>query len=222
MGKGAQEKSSQALQQMGGTAQSLSGTGSTLQGMGSDIWNQTAPARTLATNSYMGIAQGNMPGIEKFVAPQINAATQQYNAAKQSINETVPGGSRELALRNLGIAQAGAKNQIYSGGVATGLNAVANIGQAGMSGASSLYGQGTNATGAASNTYGNISQQYNQQAAQKGALAGAGIEALGSVAGGGLSGLGGGKGASTKASGSSGMTSAIPSNDDVLGRTYSN
>ena len=182
MGSSAQDKATSALGNQGSIAQSISSLANSQAGLSQGMWNQTAPARTLATNTYMGLAQGNTPGIQKYVAPQINAASQQYDMARKSIEGMAPGGARDAALRNLYVQQAGAKNQIYSGGVSDALAKVGSMGYGAAGTALGGLGQAQQGLGSAGGLYGNSAQGYNQIASQKGAMAGAGAQGLGAAA----------------------------------------
>ena len=145
--------------------------------VGKQLLAEGAPARQMAQNSYMGIAQGNVPGIDKFVAPQINSATQQFYLAKRQAESLPPGAARDLALRDLKLQEAGAKTGIRSGGVA---EATARAGTMGQWGTQS----GLGAYGGASAGYGNVGQQYQQMASSKGAMAGSAMGGLGGFLGG--------------------------------------
>jgi hypothetical protein len=131
----------------------------------------------------MGIAKGNTPGIEKYTAPSISAATQQYALARKSVESMAPGGGRDAALRNLSVQEAGAKNQILSGGYSDALSRLAQLGAGGTSqGFSGLQGA-MSGMGGASSIYGQSAEQWNQMASQKGAQAAGGVGTAGSIAG---------------------------------------
>ena len=182
MGKSAQSSANSALKSQGSVAQSIGNLANTQASMSQGLWDQTAPSRALATNTYMGLAQGNTPGIQKYVAPQINAATQNYDMARKSIEGMAPGGGRDAALRNLTVQQAGAKNQIYSGGVADALSKVSSLGYSGAGTALGGFGQAQQGLMGSANALGNTAQGYNTMASQKGAATGAGVQGLGAAA----------------------------------------
>jgi hypothetical protein len=124
----------------------------------------------------MGLSGGNVPGIEKFTAPQVNAAEQQFALAERSIKDMPPGPSREIALRNLSLQKAGAKTGIYSGAVGESTARLASMGWGGTQAGVGAYGQ-------ASGGFGSVAQGYNEMASNKGGMAGSGVGAAGSVIG---------------------------------------
>lgn len=121
------------------------------------LWGESAPYRKTTGNYWSNIIKGG-PELHKSVAPQINAATNQFALAKKQAENMAPGGLRDASLRDINIAKAGAKTNIYSGGIADALarlSSQANFGTqagiGGMSGANSAFG------GAAGN-YMNLAQ----------------------------------------------------------------
>jgi hypothetical protein len=167
MGKKSQEKADTALDAQNQIAQKQTD-------LAEKLVSESDPARMQALNTYQGIAGGNQPGIQKYVAPQINAATQQFYLARKSAESMAPGGMRDQAMRDISLQEASSKNQIYSGGVQ---DALARSASMGMSGISSGQSGLTSAAG----TYGNIAGSYNDMASSKGGMAGGGIAAAGSV-----------------------------------------
>ena len=184
MGKSAQNSANQALSAQGQVAQQQVDLANKQQQFGQDIWNQTAPARTQATNTYMGLAGGNVPGIQKYVAPQINAATGQYAEARKQAQNMGPGAMRDAALRDISLQQAGTNTGIYSGGTADALSRVASMGWGGVGMSTGAMGQASQGLMGASNTYGNQAGAYSNIASQKGGQVSSLIGGLGAMAGG--------------------------------------
>jgi hypothetical protein len=168
MGKKATEKANLAMEAQTKIA------GRTLD-IGEGILKESAPARQAAQNTYMGLSQGNVPGIEKFVGPQINAATQQFSLAKQSIENMPPGPARDIALRNLKLQEAGTKTGIYSSAPQEATARLASMGWGGTQ-------AGVGTIGQAGEGYSGIAQGYNEMASSKGGMAGSGAGAAGSIA----------------------------------------
>jgi hypothetical protein len=168
MGKGYYKSEANALGQQ---AQ----VGEQQLGLAKQLITESSPWRQYAGNTYMGLAKGNMPGIQSLVAPQINAADQQYAIAEKQIKEMAPGGQRDSLLRNLQLQKAGTKTGIYSGGVSESLARTASMGMGGTQ-------QGVGAFGGASGTFGSNAQGYgslaNAKGSQWGQLAGAAGGAL--------------------------------------------
>jgi hypothetical protein len=129
------------------TAKAQSEIGGKLVDFAQGQWREAAPYRQQTSQYWSNILKGGRP-LETAVAPQINAVTQQYGMAKKGIGELPPGGLRDISMRNAGIAQAGQKASIYSGGINDALARLANqanlgtqSGLSGMQGGSSSYGQ---------------------------------------------------------------------------------
>lgn len=183
MGKKSNEKANTALDAQNRIAQNQINLANRQADIGEQIWKQTAPARDFATNTYMGLAKGNVPGIEKYTAPSINAATQQFYLARKSIESMPPGAARDAAMRDLNMQQAAQNTAIYSGGQADALARVGSMGWGGVGMTTgALGGAQTGMMGAAS-TYGNLAQAYNQMASEKGGMAASGVGAAGSIIG---------------------------------------
>ena len=168
MGKKSAEKSNAALDAQTQIAK-------TTTDIASDLVKESAPARKYAMNTYMGLAKGNVPGIEKLTAPQTNMAAQQFAMARKSVEQMPPGAARDAAMRDISLQEAATKNQIYSGGVNEALARTAAMGWGGTQAGVGAYGQ-------AGGMYGNVGQTYDQMASAKGGMAGAGAGAAGSVA----------------------------------------
>jgi hypothetical protein len=126
--------------------------------------DESSPARMQALNTYQGVAAGNQPGIQKYVAPQINAATQQFYLARKAVESMGPGGMRDQAMKDINLQEAGAKTQIYSGGVSDALARAATMGMSGSTAGQSGYGT-------AGSMYGSVGQTYNDMATSKGGMA---------------------------------------------------
>jgi hypothetical protein len=157
MGKGAAKQSETALAAQSGIAQQELDIGKQLLG-------ETAPARQQALSTYTGLSKGNMPGIQAYVAPQINAATQQFYQARRAALALPPGGQRDQALRDVNLQESASKNQIYSGGVSESTARLASLGMGGTQ-------TGVGAYGTAGQTMGQVAQGYGSLASSKGAQA---------------------------------------------------
>ena len=167
MGKGSANKANANLDVAAGMAQKA-------MGYGADLINQGKPAMTQALNTYSGLASGNVPGVEKFVAPQMQDLEAQYAQAEKTVDSMPAGGARDAAKRDLAISKAGAKNRLFTGGVQSGLSQL-------LSGGEALSGLGLSGiTGGLSGTL-NVGQAYNQMASSKGATAGEGAAAAGGI-----------------------------------------
>lgn len=183
MGKKSAEKANVSIDAQSRAAQSQVGLAERQADIGEQIWGQTAPAREFATNTYMGLAKGNVPGIEKYAAPSINAATQQFYLARKSIESMPPGPARDAAMRDVAMQEAAQKTSIYSGGAADALSRVASMGWGGAGMTTGALGAAQTGMGGAAGTYGNIAQNYGQMASDKGGMAASGVGAAGSVIG---------------------------------------
>lgn len=183
MGKKSAEKANTALDAQSKVAQNQIDLANKQADIGQQIWNETAPARQYATNTYMGLSKGNVPGIEKFTAPSINAATQQFYMARKAVQNMAPGAARDAAMRDINMQEASTKTGIYSGASADALARTASMGWGGVGMTTGAYGAAQAGQAGAGSTYGSVGQSYNQMASQKGAMAGAGLGAIGSVVG---------------------------------------
>ena len=168
MGKGSANKASTSLGNEANVAPQQLSLANQQQNLGTGFAGQGAQNLTQAGNTYSGIANGNVQGIQNYVAPQISAATNQFQQARKQIQSTGPGAARDAALRNLAVTQAGTNTGIYSGGVASALQGLTGVGatQGGL-GTQNLAGAGQNLMGASA-TYGNVGQMYNMMSANKG------------------------------------------------------
>jgi hypothetical protein len=181
MGKEKKERADTALTAQNTVAQSQVDIANRQQDLGESIWKDTAPAREFATNTYMGLAKGNVPGIEKYTAPSINAATSQFYMARKSVESMPPGAQRDAAMRDINSQEAATKTGIYSGSVADATARVASMGWGGVGMTTGLMGGASAGYGSAASIYGSQAESYNQQASQKGGMAGSGIAAAGSI-----------------------------------------
>jgi len=125
--------------------------------IGEALLKAAEPARIQAQNTYMGLSKGNVPGIEKYVAPQTNLMSMQFAQAKRAVEQMPPGGARDAAMRDLNLQMSRAKSDILTGGVAEGTTRLASMGWGGTQAGVGAYGQ-------ASSGYGNIANMYSQQA----------------------------------------------------------
>ena len=153
MGRKSNEKANTALDAQSGIATSL-------QKQGEKLVTDSNPAIDAARASYMGISKGNVPGIEKYVAPGTNAATAQFQMARKAAENMPPGAQRDAALRDIAAQEAAVKTGIYSGGVA---DATSSLGTMGMTGAAT----GLGAQAQAASAQGQVGQTYNNMATQK-------------------------------------------------------
>lgn len=181
MGKGAAKKAEAAAGQQSGVA------GATYD-VGKKVLAESKPARQAAMEYYSGLAKGNAPGIQRYVAPEVASANEQYDLAQREIEKMPPGGARDAAMRELAIKRAGTKTGIYSGGVREATGKLAELGWGGTT-------TGLGAYSSASGSYGNVAKTYSDlsasQAAAWGSLAGGLGGMAGSMMTGGL--MGGGK-----------------------------
>jgi hypothetical protein len=168
MGKKSQEKADTALNAQNQIAQKQTD-------LADKLVSESDPARMQALNTYTGIAGGNQPGIQKYVAPQVNAIAQQFNMARKSAESMPAGGLRDKFLKDITLQEAGAKNQAYSGGVSDSLARMATMGISGTN-------AGQSSLSSAAGTYSNVAGNYNDMASSKGGMAGAGIGAAGTIA----------------------------------------
>jgi hypothetical protein len=181
MGKKSAEKANTALEGQGKVADSQVKLSERQQEMGEQIWAQTAPARDMATNTYMGLAKGNVPGIEKYTAPSINAATQQFTMARKSVESMPPGAARDAAMRDIKMQEAGTKTGIYSGGASDALARTGSMGWGGVGMTTGAMGAAQQGLFGAGSQYGSQAGAYNEMASSKGSMAGSGAGAVGSI-----------------------------------------
>lgn len=157
------------------TAQSQENIANRTLDIGESLLKASEPARTTAQNYYTSIVSGG-PGLDKVVAPQINAATRQYNAARRAISDMPTSGYRDKALSDMRLAEAGTKAGIMSGGIEEALARLASMGWMGTQSGVGAYGSASSGLGAAGQTYAKLSSA-------KGESAGNAAAGLGSVAG---------------------------------------
>jgi hypothetical protein len=129
------------------------------------IFDVSSPWFSLAGNYYGDVAKGGQD-LQRAVAPQVNAVSDQYTTALNSMkNGLPPGGQRDRAMRDWQVARAGTMSGIYGGGVNDAYTRLASMGGAGM-------GMGLGGYGSAANTYGNVSNAQAQMASGKSAASG--------------------------------------------------
>jgi hypothetical protein len=182
MGKGSSKKADSANAAQTDVAKKQIDLAEREQAMGEQIWKETAPARDYATNTYMGLAKGNVPGVEKYTAPSINAATQQFYLARKSVESMPPGAARDAAMRDINMQEASAKTGIYSGGYSDALARTGSMGWGGVGMTTGMMGAAGGGLAQGAGSYGNVAANYEQQASSKGGMAGAGIGAAGTIA----------------------------------------
>lgn len=145
--------------------------------LGAMLLEAAKPAREQAQNTYMGLSKGNIPGIQSYVAPQLNMTNMQFAQAKKAIDAMPPGGAKEAARRDLELQRARGISDVLSGGVAEGTTRLASMGWGGTQAGVGSYGQ-------ASGAYGNIAKMYSEQAsATRQTLGGLASAAGGAAAG---------------------------------------
>jgi hypothetical protein len=181
MGKKSNEKANTALDAQNKIAESQVKLSERQQDIGEQVWKQTAPARDYATNTYMGLAKGNVPGIEKYTAPSINAATQQFYMARKAVESMAPGAARDAALRDINMQEAGTKTGIYSGGMSDALARTGSMGWGGVGMTTGALGQAGQGLLGASGSYGDVAGSYNKMASEKGGMAASGAGMAGSI-----------------------------------------
>jgi hypothetical protein len=121
------------------------------------MWGEAAPYRKQTGDFWSNIIKGG-PQLQQAVAPQINAASQQFSLARKAAKELPPGGLRDISMRNLDTSEAGAKTGIYSGGVSDAVTRLANQANLGTQAGISSMSTGSQALGGASGTYTNLAQ----------------------------------------------------------------
>jgi hypothetical protein len=183
MGKKSNEKANTALDAQNKVAEEQVKLANRQQDIGEQIWRDTGPARDYATNTYMGLAKGNVPGIEKYTAPSINAATQQFYLARKAVESMPPGAARDAAMRDINMQEAGTKTNIYSGGMSDALARTGSMGWGGVGMTTGALGAAGTGLLGASGSYGNIGQSYQQMASDKGGMAASGAGTAGAVIG---------------------------------------
>lgn len=158
MGSGERKKATEAT-----TAQNE--IAKTQTDLSKKIFDTASPWYTLAGSYYGDVAKGGKD-LQRVVAPQVNAASDQYTIALNAMkNSLPPGGQRDRALRDWQISRAGTMSDIYSGGVGNAIERMASMGGAGM-------GMGLGGYGNAANTYGNVSNAQSNMASGKSAASG--------------------------------------------------
>lgn len=182
MGKKSNEKANAAADSQAKVAESQIGLATKQQELGEQVWKETSPARQYATNTYMGIAKGNVPGIEKYTAPSINAATQQFYMARKAVESMPPGAARDAAIRDINMQEASTKTGIYSGGYSDALARTGSMGWGGVGMTTGALGAAQQGLYGAGSQYGSVAGLYNDMASSKGAMAGSGAGAAGSIA----------------------------------------
>jgi hypothetical protein len=155
MGKGETESSKIAAQ---GQADAAKG----LVEMSKQLWGEAAPLRKASGEYYTDILKGG-PSLTRAVAPQVNAATNQFAAAMKGLKSGLPpGGFRDVSLRDLKIGEAGTKAGIYSGGVNEAAARVASQGTMGTQAGISSAGSGGSTYGGASQNFANLANMKAQ------------------------------------------------------------
>lgn len=155
------------------TARAQAQIGNRLVDFAQEQWSEASPYRQQTAKYWSNILKGGQ-ALQSSVAPQINAVSQQYGAARKSIGEMAPGGLRDVSFRNASLSQAAAKSGIYSGGIQDALARLANQANLGTQAGLSGMGSATGAFGQAGQTYGSLAQM----GAQNWSGLGAGIGSL--------------------------------------------
>lgn len=163
MGSGQRKQAEIALEKQGNVAQSQ-------VDLSRKLSDQAMPWTSIAGNYYKDVTKGG-DALTRVVAPQINAATGQFNVARQRAKEMPLGGSRDRTMRTLNLGEAATKSSIYSGGVNDATARLASMGESGTSTAMGGYGSaGANLS--------SVAQAFTQagqgKAGAMGGLAGAG------------------------------------------------
>lgn len=131
------------------------------------------PLRKIASKYYMDVAKGG-DALTTAVAPKVNQATQQFQTALKKVREMPLGGSRDRAMRELILGEAGEKSRIYTDEQGRAMQMITQLGEArtqtGLGGYSSVGGQ-----------MGNVAAAYSQMAADKANMWGQAGGAAGSI-----------------------------------------
>jgi hypothetical protein len=144
-------------------AKSQADIGKELVGLSKGLWKESAPYRKQTADYWSNVIKGG-PGLTRLVSPQLNQATRQFGLARRQAKEMAPGGVRDSTLGNLRIAEAGAKTNIMSGGVADALQRLANQANFGTQTGLSGIGGGGSQIGQAGGQYFNLAQLGAQSA----------------------------------------------------------
>jgi hypothetical protein len=158
MGSGQRKKADTALTRQGNVAEAQTD-------LSRQLADQSTAWTSLAGNYYQDIIKGG-DSLTRAVAPQTNAATQQYALARSKAKEMPLGGSRDRALRSTNLEESSTKSSIASSGIQDAMSKIASMGSSGTSEAMSGYS-------AAGSGYANISKSYSDMASGKGSSTGA-------------------------------------------------
>jgi hypothetical protein len=131
--------------------------GKEMVGLSRDLWKESAPYRKQTGQYWSNIIKGG-PNLTRYVAPQLNNATRQFGAQRRMVKEMEPGGVRDATLGNLRLAEAGAKTNIMSGGVADALQRLANQANFGTQTGLGGMGSGGSQVGSAAGQFTNLAQ----------------------------------------------------------------
>jgi hypothetical protein len=167
MGSGERKKAANAMENQSAVV-------SEQTDMARKLKEQSEPWTALAGKYYSGIAKGG-DELTSAVAPQVNAATLQYQTALQKAKQMPAGGSRDRAIRSINLGEGSTKANIYSGGVNDAVLKLATMGSTGT-------GEAMGGYNAAGSGYANIAKSYSDMAQGKGAAAGGMASAGGGIA----------------------------------------
>lgn len=104
-------------------------TGRESLALGKELIAEGRPQRQAAGNYWTALLGGDQSALARATAPQFNAATQQFNVARNRAEGSMPlGGSRDRYLSNLNLAEAGQKTSILNSGINDAASRLAALG----------------------------------------------------------------------------------------------
>jgi hypothetical protein len=166
------------------------------------------PGYAAATDFYTALSSGDPYAIARATAPANQAITAASTGAKQNILSNAPaGGEKNLALENVDVSQGAQVGKTASQGYLNSFNALGQLSQQGISASQGASGQAMSGYGAATQGFGQVSEQALQQ---KGQTLGAYGGLLSTAVSGPNTGKGGASSFGSNVSGGGGGGSSIP------------
>jgi alpha-D-ribose 1-methylphosphonate 5-triphosphate synthase subunit PhnG len=155
----AHKDSQQAQQQAQPLIDAQTGLAKQQAGQGKDLFNFGMPQLQKAAGYYGSLLTGNRAAVQTTLAPTIAQMSDVYKGAERNLSRQAPGAGRDEASAALSAQRAGQIGMLPIQARAGAAEAVANLGQTGVSG-------GTASTNAASGIYGNLlGDQFRRQEA---------------------------------------------------------
>jgi hypothetical protein len=141
------------------------------EGNSQQLFNLAFPGMQQSENFYSALASGSPDLLAKVTAPAAQQINQAATGAKQNIMQNAPaGGEKNLALENVNVSQGDQLGKLASQGYTGSFNALAQMGQGGVSQSQSAANTAISAGSAAGSQYSNLVNEHIQQ---KGASLGA-------------------------------------------------